>query len=162
LSSARPSITALFAGKPGPLALFRALRRRIEALGPVTAEATRTQVSFAAAQKFAWIWLAPASRRSPHGTLVLTLDMNHRTSDPLITSASQTYPGKWTHQIPIADAAVSRKVRRAWLKDAYAFGTRRGATGRGKAGTQGATPTAAARSRTRSRTRVRPPTRSRT
>jgi hypothetical protein len=159
VSSARPSVAVLFAGKPGPLALFRGLRRRIEALGPVKADATRTQVSLAAARKFAWMWLAPATRRSPHGTLMLTLDMDHRTSDPLIASASQTYPGKWTHQIPVADAAASRKVRRAWLKDAYAFGTRRGA--RGKAETHRGSTTGAARRRTRVRPRARLRTRPR-
>jgi hypothetical protein len=37
--------------------LFEKVRLFIESIGPVTMEATKTQVSFGTTRKFAWVWL---------------------------------------------------------------------------------------------------------
>lgn len=55
------TIEGLFAGRPASLLLFQAVRRFIESLGQVTIEATKTQVSFGTARKFAWVWLLQSS-----------------------------------------------------------------------------------------------------
>jgi hypothetical protein len=120
----RHTVEALFAGKPHALALFEELKRHIIAGGDVEIVVTRTQVSFGARRKFAWVWLAPPTKTQPEGVLMLTLDMTHRTADPLISSAEETYAGKWAHQIPVRDEAVlERIVSSGWLRDAWEFGS---------------------------------------
>ncbi|RPI40467.1 MAG: hypothetical protein EHM53_01890 [Methanoregulaceae archaeon] len=47
----------MFTGRRESPLLFYAVRHLIDSLGPVTAEATKTQVSFGTVRKFAWVWL---------------------------------------------------------------------------------------------------------
>jgi hypothetical protein len=51
------TIGQLFTGRPAAFRLFGNVRKFIETLGPVTVEATKTQVSFGTTKKFAWVWL---------------------------------------------------------------------------------------------------------
>ena len=107
------------------------LRHDIEALGDVEAVVTRTQVSFGARRRFAWLWPSPTRRTNPEGTLMMTLDLTEPRQHPLLISVEQTYPGKWTHQIAVTDTSVVDQIRRqGWITAAYAFGTMERATTR--------------------------------
>jgi hypothetical protein len=118
------SIEKLFAEKPESLKLFHALQKGLEALGDVKQVITKTQVSFGAKRKFAWLWLAPATKKTPEGVLMLTLDMTHKVTHPMITSVEETYTDKWTHQIAVKDEATMREIdKQGWLAESYKFGS---------------------------------------
>jgi hypothetical protein len=120
-----PTIERLFVNKPHNLALFKELRKHIADLDGIKEIITNTQVSFGEARKFAWLWLAPATKKTPEGVLMLTLDMTHPVEHTLINSVEETYPGKWTHQIAVKDRAVLEQILdHGWIKEAYKFGTR--------------------------------------
>lgn len=117
------TVENLFAGRPDALRLFRSLAPRIEALGAITTAVTKSQVSFGADRKFAWLWPTPRGKKVPEDVLMLTLDMRKPVSDPLVLSVQETYPGKWTHQIRVLDeSVVEHVVNEGWLQEAYDFG----------------------------------------
>ncbi|WP_146153915.1 DUF5655 domain-containing protein [Nocardia brasiliensis] len=120
------AVERLFADRPEALRLFRAFVPRIAELGGIGAEVMKTQVSFAADRKFAWLWPLPVSRGTPPDVLMLTLVTRSRFTDPLIRSAEQNRPGTWTLQIRITDESVIERVLDAgWLDAAYDFGLQR-------------------------------------
>ncbi len=100
------TVENLFADRPDALRLFTEFAPRIEAMGGIAVVVTKSQVSFGADRKFAWLWPIPRSRKVPEDVLMLTLDMRTPVADPLIRSVEETYPGKWTHQIRVADESV--------------------------------------------------------
>ncbi len=51
------TIGQLFTGWPGAFRLFGNIRKFSKTFGPVTVEATKTQVSFGTQKKFSWVWL---------------------------------------------------------------------------------------------------------
>jgi hypothetical protein len=118
------TIEDLFLGKPENIKLFRRLQQHIESLGQTEMVVAKTQVSFGAKRKFAWLWLAPVTKKAPEGILMLTLDMTHKIRNPLIRTVEEFYPGKWTHQIAITDMSVIEAIfRHKWVEEAYKFGT---------------------------------------
>ncbi|MEV0546369.1 DUF5655 domain-containing protein [Nocardia salmonicida] len=123
MSTERHTVERLFAERPGALRLFHSLASRIEGLGDITMVITKSQVSYAADRKFAWLWPVPRSKSSVQDLLMLTLDTRSPLSDPLIGSVAETYPGKWTHQIKVTDdSVVDRIVTAGWLDAALDFG----------------------------------------
>jgi hypothetical protein len=117
------TIEGLFAGRPGSLALFKAVRRFIETLGPVKVEATKTQVSFGAATKFAWVWLPQIwIKKRPETSITLTFDAGHRIDDPRIAAAVEPRPGRWTHHVVLEKASGLDAKVKCWLREAYESG----------------------------------------
>ncbi|NLD32963.1 MAG: hypothetical protein GX662_12020 [Trichococcus flocculiformis] len=58
-------VEVFFTGKPETRALFRAVERKIRAIGPAIITVTKTQISFATRTQFAWIWMPqPTDRKS--------------------------------------------------------------------------------------------------
>jgi uncharacterized protein DUF5655 len=113
----------LFVDKPHNRQLFLDVQSSIEALGAVKKIVTRTQVSYGAARKFAWVWMTPSTKKTPEGTLMLTLDMRQETSDPLFASVEKIRTDKWTHQLPITNKTrIDDIERKGWLQEAYLFG----------------------------------------
>lgn len=118
------SLDDLFEHRPKLRALFEMLREDIESLGEIEMVVTRTQVSFGAKRKFAWLWPSPTRRINPEGTLMMTLDLTEPRQHPLLSSVEQTFPGKWTHQIAVTDHSVVEQIReQGWIPSAHAFGT---------------------------------------
>ncbi|NLB26157.1 MAG: hypothetical protein GX820_05620, partial [Bacteroidales bacterium] len=78
------TVEGLLAGRPEALALFHAVRKYIESIGPVTMEAMKSQISFGTETKFAWVWLPqPWDRKRPENSIILTfgLKLNNVTGD---------------------------------------------------------------------------------
>ena len=117
------TIEKVFAGRPEAFKLFEIVRAYIESLGPVDVTPTKTQVSFGAKTKFAWVWLPQMwIKKQPENTIVLTFDADHRIGDRRIKQAVEPRPGRWTHHVVMAKASdLDRNVKR-WLKEAYGFG----------------------------------------
>ena len=117
----RPTIGSLFKGRPYPRSLFRAVRKRIGAFGPMKMEVFKTQVSFGRKKKFAWVWL-PQMWNRKRGEAVIALTFKNAWGlirDRRIAEATETSPGHWTHHVIIGKPAdIDRQVMR-WLRAAY-------------------------------------------
>ncbi len=144
---ARPkwTIARLFAGRPVPLRLFRAIRKKVESIGPVKVVPTKTQVSFRARTGFAWVWLPQMwIEKAAEDGVVLTLDLRRRVVHPRIKTAVEPSPGRWTHHIVILKEDDLDDNVLGWLREAYAGGAReksdRGRSGEGTLKSRGGTP----------------------
>ncbi|HSP47885.1 MAG TPA: DUF5655 domain-containing protein [Clostridiaceae bacterium] len=119
------TVEGFFEGRPEALMYFEALREEIEALGPVKLEVMKTQVSFAAERKFAWVWLPQMwTRKRPETSITLTFCLDREVRHPKIVEAVEPSPGKWTHHILINRIEDLDDEVRDWLKEAYDFGRR--------------------------------------
>ncbi|OPX85458.1 MAG: hypothetical protein A4E53_03452 [Pelotomaculum sp. PtaB.Bin104] len=120
------TVEGLFSGRPEALALFHAVRRYIESIGPVKVEAMKTQVSFGAKTKFAWVWLPQLwTKKRPENSITLTFDVGRHIEHDRIVQAVEPRPGRWTHHVIIESEADLNEDVREWLREAYAFGQNR-------------------------------------
>ena len=120
-------IEAFFAGKPEAKALFMAVERKIQAIGPAIIKVSKTQSSFATRTQFAWVWMPlPTDRKRPLHSLVLSFGCGRRIVNDQIVEAIEPYPGRWTHHVIIAEAADLTSAVDAWIREAYRFSETRG------------------------------------
>lgn len=120
-------IEAFFAGKPEAKALFMAVERKIQAIGPAIIKVSKTQISFATRTQFAWVWMPlPTDRKRPLHSLVLSFGCGRRIVHDQIVEAIEPYPGRWTHHVIIAEAADLTSAVDAWIREAYRFSETRG------------------------------------
>ena len=120
-------IEAFFAGKPEAKALFMAVERKIQAIGPAIIKVSKTQISFATRTQFAWVWMPlPTDRKRPLHSLVLSFGCGRRIVNDQIVEAIEPYPGRWTHHVIIAEAVDLTSAVDAWIREAYRFSETRG------------------------------------
>ena len=117
------TIESLFEGRPAALALFNTVRRYIESLGPVTIEPMKTQITFGAKRKFAWVWLPQMwINKRPENSLTFTFDLGHKIAHPRIEEAVEPRPGRWTHHVIIENEFDFDDIVKGWLSEAYEIG----------------------------------------
>lgn len=117
------TVEGLFEGREGSYDIFRHVSRYIESLGEVRVEATKTQVSFGARRKFAWVWLPQMwTAKRPEDSITLTFALDHRVSHPKIEESVEPRPGRWTHHVVIEKKSDLDADVRAWLQEAYELG----------------------------------------
>ena len=120
-------IEAFFAGKPEAKALFMAVERKIQVIGPAIIKVSKTQISFATRTQFAWVWMPlPTDRKRPLHSLVLSFGCGRRIVHDQIVEAIEPYPGRWTHHVIIAEDADLTSAVDAWIREAYRFSETRG------------------------------------
>lgn len=120
-------IEAFFAGKPEAKALFMAVERKIQVIGPAIIKVSKTQISFATRTQFAWVWMPlPTDRKRPLHSLVLSIGCGRRIVHDQIVEAIEPYPGRWTHHVIIAEDADLTSAVDAWIREAYRFSETRG------------------------------------
>lgn len=116
------TVEGLFAGRAEALALFHFVREFIESLGSVKIEAMKSQISFGAETKFAWVWLPqPWDKKRPEKSIVLTFGLGRHIEHDRIAQAVEPYPGRWTHHVIIENEAGLDEDVRGWLREAYVF-----------------------------------------
>lgn len=119
-SCAVRTIEAFFAPYPKGMPIFRAVRRAVSAFGPVEVAATKTQVSFRARTRFAWLWVPQMALKRGPPDVYLTFDLPRQVTSPRVKQAVQTRPGRWTHHVKLdSSRSVDGEVK-AWLGEAYA------------------------------------------
>ncbi|MDD1682651.1 MAG: DUF5655 domain-containing protein [Methanoregula sp.] len=117
------TIEGLFEGRPESFLLFQVVRCFIESLGPVTVGATKTQVSFGAGRKFAWVWLPQIwIQKQPKNSITLSFNLDRRVRHNRIKQAVEPYPGRWMHHVVIGQESDFDDDVRGWLREAYGFG----------------------------------------
>ena len=105
----------------GPLAeVDDALRRRMVALGDdVVEEHTRTQVSYGAARKFAW--LIPLTQAKA----LLVVDLWEEREAPILRGVIRYRDDKFTHQVEVRTAEdVTAVAELGWFDEAVSWGRR--------------------------------------
>jgi len=114
------TLEQLFAGRPAALELFFVTRAVIESFGPVLMEVMKTQVSFGAKTKFAWVCLPQMwIRKQPEEGIALTFSLKRRIGDSRVKEVVEPRPGRFTHHVFIwTEADLDNEVR-AWLREAY-------------------------------------------
>lgn len=112
-----------FKGKPETYEIYKAIEKRLAALGP--SEVTvKSQISFGANRKFAWFWLYNVTRKNPNGILHIMLAIDHKVDDSHVRDISQISNNRWNHQIVIRtlEDAKSDWLGRL-LREAYSYGS---------------------------------------
>lgn len=113
----------VFKGSPRGLALFRAVERLLETLGPAAipgqahVRATKSQVAFRTRRGFAYAWWPGRYVRSTVPA-VLSIALHERLASPRFKSVVQVAPGLWMHHLELhaeedLDAEVAEWLRRA-------------------------------------------------
>lgn len=110
----------LLAGQPESRRIFDALHRAIDAIGPVEARVTKSQVAFRRRRAFAWAWMPGAYLRGPAAPLVLTVALRRRDRSPRWKEVVEPYPGRFTHHLELRSPAEIDDEVRAWLEEAWA------------------------------------------
>ncbi len=115
------TIGQLFTGRPAAFRLFGNVRKFIETLGPVTVEATKTQVSFGTTKKFAWVWLPQMyTKKRPENSITLAFAAGRHIINDRIAQAVEPRPGTWTHHVVIEKGSDLDDDVKDWIREAFA------------------------------------------
>ena len=113
-----------FGRRPGTLALYEALLRRLDAAFPgASLKIQKTQISFYGRHLFAAVSLP--RRKRPEPCLLVTAGLDHPLSSPRVLASAEPYPGRWTHHIEICCEEELAEELLGWLNEAGAFSERK-------------------------------------
>ncbi|MDO4314852.1 MAG: DUF5655 domain-containing protein [Oscillospiraceae bacterium] len=112
-----------FDGRPLELSLYETLFRRMETEFPdASVRVQKSQISFYGRHLFAAASL-PVRRKKgwPEHCVVVTIGLSHRLESPRAAVATEPYPGRWTHHVPVSGEEQIDGELLEWLREAYAF-----------------------------------------
>jgi len=113
------TLDEFFAGYEESRRIFDALHAAIEALGPVEARVSKSQVAFRRRRPFAWAWVPARYLRGSPAPLVLTLSFDRRDGSPRWKEIVEPAPGRFTHHLELhAPSEIDDEVR-DWLQEAW-------------------------------------------
>lgn len=113
-------VMLFFSRTPQALALYEALEEGILARCPgATVTVQKSQIAFDNGRRFAF-----ASLRGKR--LVVTFGLGHRLDSPRVAQATEPWPGRWTHHVPVRDASELDGELYAWITQAYDFAAEKG------------------------------------
>lgn len=108
---------------PTLIPLYRQLKGRLEAAYPdLRVKISKTQISFYNRRMFAMV--SPPWRRvkgRPPVYLLVSFGLACRKESPRIDQAVEPYPNRWTHHVPVWQAAQIDEELLQWLDEAYQF-----------------------------------------
>lgn len=108
-----------FDGRPGELALYRALEQRLEGAFPqASVKVQKSQISFYGGGLFA---MASLPRRKRDAGLVVSFGLGRREPSPRVGVAVEPYPGRWTHHVTVAREEDLDGELLGWLQEAWSF-----------------------------------------
>ena len=100
-----------FDGRPLELSLYETLFRRMETEFPnASVRVQKSQISFYGRHLFAAASL-PVRRKKgwPEHCVVVTIGLSHRLESPRAAVATEPYPGRWTHHVPVSRGRADRR-----------------------------------------------------
>ena len=115
-------LLSFFNGRPRELALYEALRKKMEEEFPEsTVKVQKSQISFYGRHLFAAVSL-PRSRKSfPDHSILVTLGLPYELGSSRTAVTVEPYPGRWTNHVPLwAEEQIDSELL-TWLREAYAF-----------------------------------------
>jgi hypothetical protein len=93
------TLDEFFEGFAESRALFEALRRRMDAIGPVELRVAKSQVAFCRRRAFAWAWVPERYLRRKAAPLVLTLGFRWRDPSSRWKEVVEPAPGCYSHHL---------------------------------------------------------------
>lgn len=126
----RQLVESFFYRHPQALVIFDRLQEEILALGEITIEVQKSQISFGSRSKFAWAWLPRGGmKRAQEDNLAFTFGLDYPVADPRMYQVVNPYPNRYTHHLLLRSPNDCDDQLRRWLQESYAFAqTRRGRT----------------------------------
>lgn len=113
-----------FSGKPEALALYERLKEKLAALsGEFQVKVQKTQITFHDRYGFAFVSFLPVRPASggPKGRLTVSFGLGGRVDSPRVGAASEPYPGRWTHHVPVSGPEELDGELLGWLLEARLF-----------------------------------------
>ena len=111
-------VGTFFAGHPDGAAVAAAVVEAVEATGPHTTAAGRSQVAFRRRVAFAWLW-RPGQYVRSEVPAVLSVALPARDGSPRWKEVVQPSPGRWMHHLELTRPEEVDDEVRGWLRTAY-------------------------------------------
>lgn len=107
--------------KPGALGLYAAFREALLERFPHAAlQVQKTQITFRNPKVFCCVSMA--RMKGVQGEyIVVTLGLGQRVDSPRVWVATEPYPGRWTHHVPVRDVEELDGELMDWVEQAYTF-----------------------------------------
>jgi hypothetical protein len=108
-----------FDGRPDALALYEALTDLMKKTLPeFTVKVQKSQISFYNRHLFAMVSLP---RRKSERGLIVSFGLGDRLDSSRVAVATEPYPNRWTHHVPVTEATQLDEELLGWLREAYDF-----------------------------------------
>ncbi len=113
-------IDGFFEGYPESKRLFEVLSAKLEALGPVQFQVTKSQIAIFRQKALAWVWIPARYLRGEAAPLVLTIALRYRQfPSPRWKEIVEPYPGRFTHHLELFSVAEIDDEVIGWLLGAW-------------------------------------------
>jgi hypothetical protein len=110
---------AFFAPYPHGLPLLARLRKVLQSFGPVEVNATKTQVSFRARRRFAWLWVPQMALKRGPPDVFLAFGLPYRAASRRIKESVEVRAGLWVHHLRLGSADDLDDEVQGWLRESY-------------------------------------------
>lgn len=118
------TIEDYFKDKPTTKKIFNRLRRLIDSCGESEID-VKSQITFGAKRKFAWIWLYNITGKNPEGTVQIMLALDEKVDEPPVYRVTRVGAKRWNHLIVIHDINEANNEQLIELiSKAYKYGAR--------------------------------------
>lgn len=123
----REDILLYFGPDPAVLPLYEALAARLDELFPTSAVTVqKTQITFRDPHSYCVVSLPTRRRKGwPEHCLIVTFGLGTRLESPRVFQSVQPYPGRYTHHVPVAQAAQIDRELISWIILSHGFSGRR-------------------------------------
>ena len=126
------SLVTFFAGRPQEEALGRAVTQQLlKELPGIAVQVQKSQITFRGRYGFAALSLPRRAQDKAAHAVLLTLGLPVRLDSPRVAVATEPYPGRWTHHIPLASPQELDEELLGWVHAAYDFAESKGHRGEG-------------------------------
>jgi len=108
---------------PRMLPIYDRLRGSLRERYPdLSVKVSKTQISFRNRHIFAMVSLPWRRMKGlPQEYLLVSFGLGAEKVSPRIVQASEPYPGRWTHHVPVTDPSEIDGELLAWIDEAYTF-----------------------------------------
>ena len=107
-----------FAGNAVGLAIFEKVRSKLEALGPVEARFSKSQVAFRRKRGFAYLWLPGKYLPKAQDEVVLSIALGRRERSTRFKQVVQVSAKHWMHHLVVNDLRDIDVEVESWLREA--------------------------------------------
>lgn len=109
----------LFAGEPGAVEVYRAVRAMLDGFGTFEIRTTRSQVAFRRRRGFAFLWLPVSWARGADVLVVLSIGLDREVGSPRWKQV--VHPGRttWIHHLEIRTISELDREVEGWLREAW-------------------------------------------
>lgn len=114
------TVDAFFSGQVQSKAIYEAVRRAIELIGPAEIRVSKSQVAFRRRKTFALVWMPEQYLHRKAAPLVLTLSFRFRDASPRWKEIVEPALGRFTHHLELNSAEEVDEEVQSWLKAAWA------------------------------------------